>query len=157
MPLIFASSSLSAIILIEPQRSVGDVPTAVKNLLLATKQLQVALRQWSIQQASETEVSDTYVTVGTEFNETVKAFAQHKIDLRFVLIVSSHARHRMALTPMCVLAKSTQYQETCEKCWNSVWGKIQHRRYSQRICQKCGKYCMSFSKGCGQSRKHGGS
>jgi len=62
-------------------RSAGDVPTAVKNLLVATKRLQEALRLWSIQQATETDVSNIYVTVGTEFNEVVGAFAQHKIDL----------------------------------------------------------------------------
>jgi hypothetical protein len=62
-------------------RSSDDVPTAVRNLLVATKQLQEALRLWSVQQATEMEVSDTYVTVGTDFNETVSAFAQHKIDL----------------------------------------------------------------------------
>jgi hypothetical protein len=60
------------------------VPTAVKNLLVATKQLQEGLRLWSVQQATETDVSNIYVAVGTEFNEVVSAFAQHKIDLRSV-------------------------------------------------------------------------
>jgi len=62
-------------------RSAGDVPTTVKNLLVAMKQLQEALRLWSVRQATETEVSNTYVVVGTEFNNTVIAFSQHKIDL----------------------------------------------------------------------------
>ena len=64
------------------QRSAGDVPTAVKNLLVATKQLQEELKLWSIRKASETEVSDIYVIVGTEFNNVVLAFSHHKIDLR---------------------------------------------------------------------------
>jgi len=62
-------------------RSAGDVPTAVKNLLVATKQLQEVLTLWSVQRATETDVSNNYVTVGTEFNETVNAFAYHKIRL----------------------------------------------------------------------------
>lgn len=67
------------------QRSQGDVPTSVGNLLVATKQLEEALRQWSVRRASDNEVSDTYVTVGTEFNNMINAFAQHQIDLRWVL------------------------------------------------------------------------
>jgi hypothetical protein len=65
--------------------SAGDVPTAVKNLLLATKELQDALHQWSIGQVSETDVSDVYVRIGTDFNHALHAFAFHNIDMRFVL------------------------------------------------------------------------
>jgi hypothetical protein len=68
----------------QPQRSAGDVSTTIKNLLVATKQLQEALKLWSTHQATETEVSNTYVTIGTEFNNVVTAFSQHKIDLRSV-------------------------------------------------------------------------
>lgn len=30
---------------------------------------------------TETEVSDVYVTVGTDFNNVIRAFAYHRIDL----------------------------------------------------------------------------
>jgi len=68
------------------------VPTAVRNLLIATKQLQEALRSWSVQQATETDVSNTYVTVGTSFNEAISAFGLHKIDLSEVLSVPRDLR-----------------------------------------------------------------
>ncbi|KAK0185051.1 hypothetical protein F5146DRAFT_938034 [Armillaria mellea] len=63
------------------QRVPGDVPSAVHALLLSTKQLQESLRLWSINQATETQVSDVYVQIGTQFNTTIHAFAYHKIDL----------------------------------------------------------------------------
>lgn len=59
----------------------GDVPTAVHALLLSTKQLQESLKLWSLNQATETQVSDVYVQIGTQFNTTIHAFAYHKIDL----------------------------------------------------------------------------
>ncbi|EDR05178.1 uncharacterized protein LACBIDRAFT_303602 [Laccaria bicolor S238N-H82] len=59
----------------------GDVPTLVHNLLSSTKQLQEMLRQWSLNQATESQVSDVYVQVGTEFNAIIGAFAYHQIDL----------------------------------------------------------------------------
>ncbi|KIK55282.1 hypothetical protein GYMLUDRAFT_48006 [Collybiopsis luxurians FD-317 M1] len=62
-------------------RTPGDVPSAVRNLLLSMKQLQDILKHWSVGQASETQVSDVYVQIGTDFNATVHAFAYHKIDL----------------------------------------------------------------------------
>jgi hypothetical protein len=61
----------------------GDVSSAVRNLLLSTKQLQDALTQWSNGLATETQVSDVYVQIGTQFNTTIHAFAYHKIDLRY--------------------------------------------------------------------------
>ncbi|KAK0488505.1 hypothetical protein IW261DRAFT_1326152 [Armillaria novae-zelandiae] len=63
------------------QRVPGDVPSAVHALLLSTKQLQESLRLWSLNQATETQVSDVYVQIGTQFNTTIHAFAYHKIDL----------------------------------------------------------------------------
>ena len=66
------------------QRIPGDVPAAVRNLLISTKQLQQSIRQWSIGQASETQVSDIFVQIGTDFNTTIHAFAYHNIDLRSV-------------------------------------------------------------------------
>ncbi|KAK0207702.1 hypothetical protein IW262DRAFT_1281868 [Armillaria fumosa] len=63
------------------QRVPGDIPTAVHALLLSTKQLQESLRLWSLNQATETQVSDVYVQIGTQFNTTIHAFAYHKVDL----------------------------------------------------------------------------
>ncbi|KAF8625523.1 hypothetical protein AX17_006835 [Amanita inopinata Kibby_2008] len=63
------------------QRVPGDVPTAVHNLLSSTGQLQDLLRQWSVGRASETQVSDLYVKIGTDFNTTLNAFLHHNIEL----------------------------------------------------------------------------
>ncbi|KAF4569896.1 hypothetical protein EYR40_008876 [Pleurotus pulmonarius] len=63
------------------QNSPSDVSAAVHRLLLSTKQLQESLRLWSTGQMTETEVSDVYVTVGTDFNNVIRAFAYHRIDL----------------------------------------------------------------------------
>ncbi|KZP11104.1 hypothetical protein FIBSPDRAFT_757205, partial [Athelia psychrophila] len=71
----------------------GDVPTAVGNLLVATKGLEAALRQWGEQRVSENEVSDTYVVVGTEFNNMITAFAQHQIDLSEIHTVPTDLRN----------------------------------------------------------------
>jgi hypothetical protein len=62
----------------------GDVSNSVRSLLLATKDLQDMLKQWSLGEATETQVSDVYVRIGTDFNTTVHAFAYHDIDLRSV-------------------------------------------------------------------------
>jgi hypothetical protein len=64
------------------QRNPGDVPTAVRNLLLSTKQLQKTLTQWSLGQVSETQVSDVYVQIGQDFNTSLSAFAYHRIELK---------------------------------------------------------------------------
>ncbi|KII87097.1 hypothetical protein PLICRDRAFT_113009 [Plicaturopsis crispa FD-325 SS-3] len=58
-----------------------DVPKAVRSLLNATKELQNSLKQWSILRATEGEVSDAYVRVGTDFNNAIQAFSYHSIDL----------------------------------------------------------------------------
>jgi hypothetical protein len=60
------------------------VPTAVHTLLASTKKLQAILEEWSVGRADETEVSDVYVQIGTEFNTIITAFAYHQIDLRCV-------------------------------------------------------------------------
>ncbi|KAJ7457057.1 hypothetical protein FB451DRAFT_1047753 [Mycena latifolia] len=73
-------------------RSPGDVPAAVRSLLLATKDLTKALTQWSRGQASETHVSDVYVQIGTDFNNTVQAFAHHRIDLSDIHSVPKELR-----------------------------------------------------------------
>lgn len=64
------------------QRTPGDVPTAVKELLASTKDLQAVLRQWSQRGATETDVSNIFVKVGTEFHTTIDAFAYHGINLK---------------------------------------------------------------------------
>ncbi|KIY48123.1 hypothetical protein FISHEDRAFT_59166 [Fistulina hepatica ATCC 64428] len=58
----------------------GDVPTVVRQLLLSTKQLEAVLSQWALRQATEKQVSDAYVLVGSRINATVHAFAQFGID-----------------------------------------------------------------------------
>ncbi|KAG5642106.1 hypothetical protein DXG03_003605 [Asterophora parasitica] len=63
------------------QRNQGDVSGSVRSLLLSTKHLQELLRQWSVGQATEEQVSDAYVQIGTNFNKTVHAFMYYQIDL----------------------------------------------------------------------------
>ncbi|KAJ7832831.1 hypothetical protein B0H13DRAFT_2256495 [Mycena leptocephala] len=63
-------------------RNPGDVPTAVRNLLLSTKQLQKTLTQWSLGQVSETQVSDVYLS----------AFAYHRIELNDIHSVPQELR-----------------------------------------------------------------
>jgi len=70
----------------------GDVSTAVRNLLLSTKQLQKALTQWSRGEVSETHVSDVYVQIGTDFNTAIQAFAYHRIDLSDIHAVPKDLR-----------------------------------------------------------------
>lgn len=71
------------IITICTQRDQCDVPSSVRRLLLSMKRLQELLKQWSLSQATETQVSDAYVRMGNDFSTTVRAFAYHQIDLRF--------------------------------------------------------------------------
>ncbi|KAF7369790.1 Bud site selection protein 6 [Mycena venus] len=73
-------------------RNPGDVPTAVHNLLLSTKQLQKILTQWSLGQVSETQVSDVYVQIGTDFNTAIQAFAYHRIELSEIHSVPQELR-----------------------------------------------------------------
>ncbi|KAJ7459491.1 hypothetical protein B0H11DRAFT_2242566 [Mycena galericulata] len=75
-----------------PAGTVGDVSTAVHNLLLSTKQLQKCLTQWSRGEASETQVSDVYVQIGTDFNAAIQAFAYHRIDLSDIHSVPNDLR-----------------------------------------------------------------
>ncbi|KAK7015835.1 hypothetical protein VNI00_009167 [Paramarasmius palmivorus] len=67
--------------MVYPQRTPGDVPASVRNLLLSMKRLQEILRHWSLNQATEGQVSDVFVQIGTDFHTTVHAFAHHQIDL----------------------------------------------------------------------------
>ncbi|KAJ7270617.1 hypothetical protein B0H12DRAFT_1093117 [Mycena haematopus] len=70
----------------------GDVSSAVRNLLLSTKQLQKILTQWSLGQVSETQVSDVYVQVGTDFNAAIQAFAYHRIEINEIHSVPQELR-----------------------------------------------------------------
>ncbi|KAI5124220.1 hypothetical protein M0805_005070 [Coniferiporia weirii] len=63
------------------QRTVPDVPTAVSNLLDATRRLDSSLHRWSTLEISETEVSDVFVTVGNCFHEMLVAFSTYNIDM----------------------------------------------------------------------------
>ncbi|KAJ6463574.1 hypothetical protein C8R45DRAFT_1026270 [Mycena sanguinolenta] len=70
----------------------SDVSSAVRNLLLSTKQLQKSLTQWSLGQVSETQVSDVYVQVGTDFNAAIQAFAYHRIEITEIHSVPQELR-----------------------------------------------------------------
>jgi hypothetical protein len=52
----------------------STIEKSVTHLLVATKQLLETLTAWSRQQASEAEVSDVYVRLGSEFNIACRAF-----------------------------------------------------------------------------------
>ena len=67
----------------------GDVPGAVHNLIVSAKHLQELLQRWSVGQATEGQVSEAYVKIGTDFNATINAFLWHRIDLRYVRITPS--------------------------------------------------------------------
>lgn len=58
-----------------------DVPGSVRSLLLSTTRLQELLKEWSLGHATEDQVSDAYVRIGTEFNTTISAFAAYHIEL----------------------------------------------------------------------------
>ncbi|KAF8884062.1 hypothetical protein CPB84DRAFT_1789548 [Gymnopilus junonius] len=71
----------------------GDVSSAVKNLLMSTKRLQEVLKLWSVDQATEGDVSDVYVQIGHEFNVTISAFAYHQIELSDIHSVPAELRN----------------------------------------------------------------
>ncbi|KAF8159902.1 hypothetical protein B0H34DRAFT_705284 [Crassisporium funariophilum] len=75
-----------------PLPTPDDVPTAVHNLLSSTKRLQEVLRLWSLDQATEGDVSDLYVQIGNEFNVTISAFAYHQIDLSDIHSIPAELR-----------------------------------------------------------------
>ncbi|KAJ7593131.1 hypothetical protein C8J56DRAFT_930460 [Mycena floridula] len=77
----------------------GDVPNAVRTLLLATKEMQNVLHQWGRGEATETVVSDQYVQLCSQFNTTVHAFAFHKID---VSEIHSVPRELRAVLEQCL-------------------------------------------------------
>lgn len=81
-PAAAATNHQRPIITILTQKQQADVPGSVRCLLLSTKRLQDLLQQWSVEQATETQVSDVFVEIGTNFNAAIRAFAYHQIDLR---------------------------------------------------------------------------
>ncbi|RPA91255.1 AIP3-domain-containing protein [Choiromyces venosus 120613-1] len=58
---------------LKPQH-LSTIEKSVTQLLIATKQLLETLTAWSRQQATEAEVSDVYVRLGSEFNLACRAF-----------------------------------------------------------------------------------
>ncbi|EJD07370.1 uncharacterized protein FOMMEDRAFT_137706 [Fomitiporia mediterranea MF3/22] len=58
-----------------------DVPSAVSNLLDATRRLEESLHRWGSLEITETEVSDVFVTVGNCYNEMLAAFSVYHIDM----------------------------------------------------------------------------
>lgn len=75
-----------------PAAPARDVCSSVKSLLLATKQLQETLRLWSLEKATESDVSDCYVRIGNEFNATVTAFSHHDIELTEIFSIPKDLR-----------------------------------------------------------------
>ncbi|KZV74484.1 hypothetical protein PENSPDRAFT_681870 [Peniophora sp. CONT] len=71
----------------------ANVPGAVAILLETTKELQEMLRLWSLQQVSDEQVSDVYVTLGNQFNATVTAFQYYDIDLSDLYSTPTHLRN----------------------------------------------------------------
>ncbi|PWW71561.1 hypothetical protein C7212DRAFT_303427, partial [Tuber magnatum] len=57
-----------------PSQHLSTIEKSVTQLLIATKQLLETLTAWSRQQATEAEVSDVYVRLGSEFNLACRAF-----------------------------------------------------------------------------------
>lgn len=57
------------------RKQLGAIEKSVTHLLVATKQLLETLTAWSRQQATEAEVSDVYVRLGSEFNVACRAFS----------------------------------------------------------------------------------
>ncbi|PPQ65194.1 hypothetical protein CVT24_011378 [Panaeolus cyanescens] len=69
-----------------------NVTNAVHSLLTSTKKLQQVLKLWSIEQASETDVSDLYVQIGHELNHTISAFAHYQIDVSEIHTIPAELR-----------------------------------------------------------------
>ncbi|KAJ3575578.1 hypothetical protein NP233_g1006 [Leucocoprinus birnbaumii] len=76
-------------------RTPTDVPTAVKTLLSSTKELQESLRLWSIGQASESDINDLFIRVGTNYQITTDAFAYYGIDLNHIGDFIEDLRHAL--------------------------------------------------------------
>jgi len=131
----------------------------VRSLLLATKQLQEVLHQWSAGQVTETDVSDVYVRIGTDFNHTLHAFAYHNIDMRFVFFLGplfySLAEYLSDDNLDRRLAISTLSQKIFVTFWNDVSAKIPPQSCWECICPKCDRSCTDYSKVCNLNSTHG--
>jgi len=75
-----------------PTVAPGDVPTAIGNLLHSTQSLQETLKAWAHDAATEEDVSNIYVLIGHQFNDTIAAFAHHEIDLNDIHCIPSDLR-----------------------------------------------------------------
>jgi hypothetical protein len=60
---------------IQYSQQLSQIEKSVTRLLVATKQLLETLTEWSRSRASESEVSDVYVSLGYEFNIACRAFS----------------------------------------------------------------------------------
>ncbi|KAF8199066.1 hypothetical protein BJ912DRAFT_1055189 [Pholiota molesta] len=88
----------------------GDVPNTVHQLLTSTKRLQDVLKLWSVNQATEGDVSDLYMQIGHEFNAMISAFAFHHLDISNIHDVPSELR---AVLEQCLAEdQSPQVLET---------------------------------------------
>ena len=77
-----ASSPVSPLSSSHSSRSESEVQSAVSRLLSLTKQLQDVLALWSTGSASQHDVSDAFLLVGSQFDSTVHAFWRVGIDMR---------------------------------------------------------------------------
>ncbi|CAK5271485.1 unnamed protein product [Mycena citricolor] len=139
----------------------GDVSTSVHNLLLATKQLQAVLEQWSVGRASETDVSDVYVQIGTDFNTAVQAFAYHRIDLRCACPRAPRTPSQVELTRalfglgFAFAATSTACRRSCARRSSRVSRRTRRPRSSPRPCPICARRSSSSCAGCSAASRSG--
>ncbi|KAH8833790.1 hypothetical protein DL96DRAFT_464186 [Flagelloscypha sp. PMI_526] len=70
----------------------GDVPTAVRDLLLTVKDLQSSIEQWARGCTSSREVNELYIQLGMDLNTTISAFQHHQLDISEVRTVPRDLR-----------------------------------------------------------------
>lgn len=141
------------------QRNPGDVPSAVRNLLLSMKQLQDILKHWSVGQATETQVSDVYVQIGTDFNATVHAFAYHKIDLRFAFscVLASNVKTDILRSVLfAIVVTSIRYPKIFAPSSSNVSLRIHPNKFSPSSCHKFARSCINCYGLCRHDRMRGG-
>ncbi|KAI5862422.1 AIP3-domain-containing protein, partial [Durotheca rogersii] len=76
----------------------SQIEKSVTHLLVATKQLLETLTQWSLGQATDTQVSDVYVRLGYEFNMACRAFTAINVDTSDLGNVPENLRHILEAT-----------------------------------------------------------
>ncbi|KAH7908347.1 hypothetical protein BJ138DRAFT_1115925 [Hygrophoropsis aurantiaca] len=74
-----------------------DVPTAVRNLITAMKNIQESLQLWSTRRATEAQVSDCYMQFGAEFNATARAFEIYGINTSDINSVPARLRTELEI------------------------------------------------------------